>query len=149
MFCLPVGMFANCVHVPVAGFHLHRSFSSVPTSLPPPNTYTNVPSLTPPARYLSGGPVVPVVHVPGAPPPGVHVPVGVAVAVAVAVPVGVDVGVLVAVPVGVGVPPLHGMLLIVSTLTPTAATLLSDAILHLRLMVWPLAAAGRFTVVVM
>src|SRR3954470_24745988 len=105
MFCLPVGMFANCVHVPVAGFHLHRSFSSVPTSLPPPNTYTNVPSLTPPARYLSGGPVVPVVHVPGAPPPGVHVAVGVAVAVDVGVAVGVlvavAVGVLVAVAVGV------------------------------------------------
>src|SRR3954447_8159655 len=131
MFCLPVGMFANCVHVPVAGFHLHRSFSSVPTSLPPPNTYMNVPSLTPPARYLSGGPVVPVVHVPGAPPPGVHVPVGVAVAVAVAVPVGVDVGVLVAVPVGVGVPDPEQV--IESIMTPTAATLLSDAILHLRL----------------
>jgi len=41
------------------------------------------------------------------------------------------------------------MPVIVSTLTPTAATLLSDAILHLRRIDWPLAAAGRFTVVVM
>jgi hypothetical protein len=70
--------------------------------------------------------------------------------VAVAVPVGVFVGVFVAVPVGVGVPPIpHGMFVIVSTLTPVAETLLSDAILHLRLIVWPPAAAGSITVVVM
>jgi hypothetical protein len=41
------------------------------------------------------------------------------------------------------------MPVIVSTLTPTPATLLSVAILHFSLMLWPLAAAGRFTVVVM
>src|SRR5690349_6423764 len=97
MFCFAVGMFASCVHVPVPGSHLHRSFSTAPVSLPPPNTYTNVPSEAPPARYLNAGPVVPVDHGPGNPPPGVHVPVGVAVAVAVAVPVGVAVGVFVGV----------------------------------------------------
>ena len=83
-------------------------------------------------------------------PHGVGLPVGVPVAVpvgvAVAVPVAVGVGVAVGVPVG---PPPHGMPVIVSTLTPTPATLLSVAILHFSLMLWPLAAAGRFTVVVM
>src|SRR3954465_3426578 len=97
MFCLPVGMFANCVHVPVAGFHFQRSLSSAATSLPPPNTYTEVPSVAPPERYLSGGPVVPVAHGPGCPPAGVHVGVAeaepVAVAVGVEVEVEVDVGV--------------------------------------------------------
>ena len=88
-------------------------------------------------------------NVPGVP-LGVHEPVGEAVAVAVAVAVGVDVGVLVAVPVGVGVPTApHGMPVIESILTPTAATLLSDAILHLRRMDCPLADAGRVTVEVM
>jgi|SRR6187401_3197336 len=78
-------------------------------------------------------------------------PDGVAVGVAVAVPVDVGVGVA-GVPVGVAVgvpPPAHGKPVIVSTLTPTPATLLSVAILHFSLMLWPLAAAGRFTVVVM
>jgi hypothetical protein len=41
------------------------------------------------------------------------------------------------------------MPLIVSTLTPTPATLLSDAILHLRRIDWLLADAGSITVVVM
>jgi hypothetical protein len=41
------------------------------------------------------------------------------------------------------------MPVIVSTLTPTPETLLSVAILHFSLMLWPLAAAGRFTVEVM
>jgi len=76
---------------------------------------------------------------------GVPVDVGVLVGVAVAVAVGVFVGVL----VGVAVPPPHGMPVIVSTLTPTAATLLSDAILHLRFTDWPLADAGNITVEVM
>jgi hypothetical protein len=80
--------------------------------------------------------------VPGVP-LGVHVPVG--VAVAVPVPVGVFVGVF----VGVAVPVPHGMPVIVSTLTPVAETLLSDAILHFRLIIWPLAAAGSITVEVM
>ena len=73
----------------------------------------------------------------------IKAPDGVAVGVAVGVPVTVPVG------VAVGVPPPHGIPVIVSTLTPTAATLLSVAILHLSLMLWPLAAAGRFTVEVM
>src|SRR6188768_318387 len=65
-------------------------------------------------------------------------------------PGGVGVAVGVAVPVGVGVAtPAHGRLVIVSTLTPPPETLLSVAILHLSLMLWLLAAAGRFTVVVM
>jgi hypothetical protein len=38
------------------------------------------------------------------------------------------------------------MPVIVSILTPNPATLLSVAILHFSLMLWPLAAAGRFTV---
>jgi hypothetical protein len=77
------------------------------------------------------------------------VPVGVAVGVLVGVPVAVPVGVLVGVFVGVGVPAVpHGMFEIVSTLTPVAETLLSDAILHFRLIIWPLAAAGSITVVV-
>src|SRR6188474_467312 len=74
------------------------------------------------------------------PPP----PPGVAVGVAVAVPVDVGVGVA-GVPVGVAVgvpPPAHGKPVIESTLTPTPATLLSVAILHFSLMLWPLAAAG-------
>jgi hypothetical protein len=84
---------------------------------------------------------------------GVNVGVAVGVAVAVCVPVGVAVGVFVGVnvgvDVGVGVPPTHGMLVIVSTLTPVAETLLSDAILHFRRIEWLLAAAGSITVVVM
>jgi hypothetical protein len=79
------------------------------------------------------------VHVP----PGVQLGDAVGVAVAVAVPVGVFVGVF----VGVAVPPpVH---VIVSILTPVAETLLSDAILHFRLIDWPLAAAGSITVEVM
>jgi hypothetical protein len=74
--------------------------------------------------------------------PGVGVIVGVAVGVLVGVPVTVGV------PVGVGVPP-HGTPVIVSILTPVAETLLSDAILHLRLIDWPFADAGSITVEVM
>jgi hypothetical protein len=61
----------------------------------------------------------------------------------VAVAVGDDVGVL----VGVGVPAAAQV--IVSTITPVTAILLSDAILHLRLIIWPFAAGGRVTVEVM
>ena len=80
---------------------------------------------------------------------GVADAVGVGVGVFVGVAVAVAVGVAVAVPVGVGVAPVHGMPVIVSTLTPNPATLLSEAILHFSLMLWLLAAAGRLTVVVM
>jgi len=74
--------------------------------------------------------------VPGVP-LGVHD--GLPVAVAVAVAVGVF--------VGVGVPAAAHV--IESILTPVDATLLSLAILHLRLTIWPLAAAGKVTVEVM
>src|SRR4051794_23974669 len=97
MFCFPVGMFASCVHVPVAGAHFQRSFNSAAALLPPPNTYMFVPSDVPPARYRCGGPVVPVTHGPGVPPLGLHDAVAVAVAVAVGVP-GVPVEVAVGVP---------------------------------------------------
>jgi hypothetical protein len=63
--------------------------------------------------------------------------------------VGVDVGVFVGVTDGVGVPVPQGMPVIVSTLTPVAETLLSEAILHLNRIDWPFAAAGKFTVVEM
>src|SRR3954447_14976343 len=107
MFCLAVGMFASCVHVPVAGSHLQTSFRNAPRSLPPPYTNTAVPFVVPPALYLSAGPVVPVAHGPGVPPLGVQVAdadavaVAVAVEVAVAAPVAVAVGVFVGVPDGV------------------------------------------------
>ena len=86
-------MFANCVHVPVAGSHLQRSFRNAPRSLPPPYTNAEVPFDVPPALYLSAGPVVPVAHGPGNPPPGVQVGEALGVPVDVAVFVGVADGV--------------------------------------------------------
>ena len=87
-------------HAPVVGSHLQASFRNAPRSSPPPYTYTKVPLDVPPALYLSAGPVVPVVHGPGIPPPGRQV------GEALGIPVGVLVGVEVAVNVGVadGVP---------------------------------------------
>ena len=78
---------------------------------------------------------------------------GATVAVAVAVGDGVPVAVAVAVAVGVGVPPqptgTSVMLSIRTPLAPAAATLLSLAARHFSWMFCPLAAAGRFTFVVM
>jgi hypothetical protein len=89
----------------------------------------------PPARYLNGGPGVPVAHGPGAPLLGVHVPVG----VAVAVPVGVF--------VGVGVPAPEQV--IVSILTPVAETDLKGALLNYSNFESTMDAAGWVTVEVM
>ena len=80
---------------------------------------------------------------------GEAVAVGVDVGVTLGVTVGVALGVTVAVAVGVGVGvATQSIILIVSMRQPVAELLLSLASRHRSTMVWPAAAEGRLTVVV-
>jgi len=75
---------------------------------------------------------------------GVDLGVGVVVGLGVAVIVGVGVA------VGLGVGPVtHSVILTLSTRQPAAGLLLSVAMRHRSATLWPAAAGGKLTVVVM